>query len=255
MGFSADWLSLRATADTRARDGGLAKRLVTALPQRDLRILDLGSGTGANMAALALQLPQSQHWVLTDVDPALLQHVTPPKGITCDRQQINLAQDLSPLFDPSPDLVTASAFFDLCGPKIIDRIIAATTAANAAFYTVLTYDGRENWAPPHSLDADVLAAFHADQRSDKGMGAALGPDATTYLADQFKKAGYQVHTAPSDWILEQPSDTGLIAALADGSANAVTPYLGTDKATEWQDARTQATHVLIGHQDLLALPA
>lgn len=254
MSFSADWLSLRSNADTRARDAELAAKLGSALPQRDLRILDLGSGTGANLAALSPSLPQRQYWVLTDNDAALLDKVHAPAGVTCDRVTVDLFGDLSALFSPAPDLVTASAFFDLCGPEIIDRIVAETLATGAAFYTVLTYDGREVWTPPHPLDTDVLAAFHADQRSDKGLGPSLGPDATEYLATTFKAAGYQVFTAPSDWMLHQDQDGDLIQALAEGSASAVQSALSVGKAEEWAAARRTAETVMIGHQDLLALP-
>ncbi|MEM7056598.1 MAG: SAM-dependent methyltransferase [Pseudomonadota bacterium] len=254
MSFSADWLSLRFDADLRARDAGLAKQLADALPSRDLRILDLGSGTGANLAALAPVIDRGQHWVLTDNDVGLLDQVLPPVGVSCDRLAVDLAGDLSEVFDPTPDLVTASAFFDLCGPQLIDRVVTETFAARAAFYTVLTYDGREAWSPPHPMDAEVLDAFHADQRSDKGLGKALGPDANAYLADRFSEAGYKVLTASSDWLLDQSQDGELIRALADGSASAVQAALGTATAESWAKDRRNAAKVMIGHQDLLALP-
>lgn len=254
MSFSADWLALRADADSRARDAGMATRLAKSLPAGPLRILDLGSGTGANLNALSPALPQSQHWVLTDNDTALLERVAPPDGVSCDRVTLDLSRDLSALFAPAPDLVTASAFFDLCGPGIIDRIVANTVATGAAFYTVLTYDGREVWTPPHPLDADALAAFHADQRSDKGLGPALGPDATDHLTKAFEAASYDVFVAQSDWELTQNQDADLIRALATGSASAVQSTLGVAKAQEWSTARQDAKAVMIGHQDLLALP-
>ncbi len=53
-GFSADWLALRAGADARARDTGLAERLKSHFAGRSaLRVLDLGTGTGANLRATA----------------------------------------------------------------------------------------------------------------------------------------------------------------------------------------------------------
>lgn len=254
MSFSADWLALRSAPDVRARNAALAVRLAEFLPSHNLRILDLGSGTGANLAALSPSLQQQQHWVLTDNDQDLLDRVHPPDDMSCDRITVDLSEGQSALFTPPPDLVTASAFFDLCGPKLVNRIVADTVDAGAAFYTVLTYDGREVWEPPHPLDAEVLPAFHADQRSDKGLGPALGPDATAYLAGQFEAAGYKVFTAPSDWMLEQDRDTDLIRELANGSASAVAPKIGQTKAEDWRDARQNAATVMIGHQDLLALP-
>ena len=254
-GFSADWLALRAAADRRARDPGLARRLGEVFEGRArIRVLDIGAGTGANLRATAPLIGAAQHWVLVDNDPSLMGQVTAPERITFDTCVTDLAGNLEALFDPAPDLVTASAFFDLCGADWLDRFLALVAGSGAAFYTVLTYDGRETWTPAHPLDAEVLAAFHADQRRDKGLGPALGPDAPEALAAMLGAAGCEVQAAPSDWHLTQSGDAALIEALAAGSAAAVAPILGRDRAEDWADARRHAEAVLIGHQDLLALP-
>ena len=255
MSFSADWLALRRDADLRARNADLTDWVREQFAEhRTLCVLDLGAGTGANMAAMAPHLPGGQHWRLADRDTGLLERVTAPPGVTAERVAADLAANPAPLFAPRPDLVTASAFFDLCGPLVIDRIVAATVAARAVFYTVLTYDGREVWAPPHPLDGAVLDAFHADQRRDKGLGPALGPDATAYLESAFHAAGYRVMTGTSDWQLQAARDSALIRMLADGSATAVAPALGAE-AGRWGEARAGAQAVTIGHLDLLAWPA
>lgn len=255
MSFSADWLALRAEADRQARNADLAAELAAALEEVDpIRVLDLGAGTGANMAALSPILGRAQHWVLADHDATLLAEVTAPPGISMTPVVADLATGLAELFSPAPDLVTASAFFDLCGADLADAVVAETVRAGAAFYTVLSYDGRESWAPEHPLDDAVRAAFHADQRRDKGLGPALGPDATGHLAAAFRQAGYEVMTGASDWALTAEEDAPLIAALARGSADAVAPVLGTEAATEWHAARAAASTVTIGHEDILALP-
>lgn len=255
MSFSADWLALRADADRRARNPDLAAELAEWMYDIEpARILDLGAGTGASLHALSPLLGASQTWVLADNDKGLLDAVVAPGGVALERRVIDLGGELSALFEPAPDMVTASAFFDLCGRQIADRIVAATVAAGAAFYTALSYDGREDWRPDHPLDAAVLAAFCHDQRRDKGLGPALGPDATDHLRSAFEAEGYGVMTGPSDWVLSQAEDADLIAALARGSADAVAPALGRETAAEWHARRAQATHVTIGHQDLLAVP-
>ena len=255
MSFSADWLALRADADRRARDPMLAADLAEALFETDpLRVLDLGSGTGANMAALAPLFGPKQQWLLVDHDAGLLDQVAPDPGIIVDRRVFDLSGDLAPLFDPAPHLVTASAFFDLSGAVLIDRLVGRIVETGAIFYTVLTYDGREEWQPPHPMDAEILSAFHADQHADKGLGPALGPEATRYLERAFNDAGYRVQTGDSPWKLTQTEDADLISALAAGSASAVRHRVGQDAADEWRAARTSADSVLIGHRDLLALP-
>ncbi|HSF96599.1 MAG TPA: class I SAM-dependent methyltransferase, partial [Thermohalobaculum sp.] len=161
-GFSADWLALRAGADARARDPGLAARLSAAFAGREgLRVLDLGAGTGANLRATAPLIGAPQHWVLADHDADLLAQAAPVENTTVETRCADLARGLPNLFEPPPDLVTASAFLDLCGAAWLDQLAGAVVRHRAALYTVLSYDGREIWRPPHPLDAPVLTAFHA----------------------------------------------------------------------------------------------
>ena len=255
-GFSADWLTLREGADARARDPELVARLAAYLSGRGrIRVLDLGAGTGASLRALAPAIGAAQHWVLADDDPELLARAEAPGGVTLERCRIDLGADLAALFDPAPDLVTASALFDLCGAAWLEGLVARVAGCGAALYAALTYDGRESWDPPHPLDAEVLAAFHADQRRDKGLGSALGPEAHDRLAACLRERGYRASETRSDWILQQPGDSALIAALADGTAAAVAPLIGAARSEEWRAARAGADRVTIGHRDLLALPS
>ena len=254
MSFSPHWLALRRTADDRARSTDLTAELTKVLAgRREVRILDLGCGTGANMVALAPHIPAVQTWVLADNDPELLTRIRPPTGVSVQPHCVDLAADLARLFDPTPDLVTASAFFDLCGADLADRIVRQTIAAGAVFHTALSYDGREIWEPADPLDASVLDAFLRDQRRDKGLGPALGPEATAYLAQAFGAAGYAVSLGDSDWDLRPPEDQAMIAALANGHADTVRHDLGA-LAGDWLAARSGTTRVVIGHQDLLAVP-
>lgn len=253
--FDADWLSLRESADRRSRSPDLVAGLTAHLGDRPVRILDLGAGTGATLRAFARRFGQTQHWVLADSNAALLDDAQPVGAATLERRVIDLTAGLEELFDPIPDLVTASAFFDLCGPEWIDRLARCIAASGAVLYAALTYDGREVWEPPHSLDGEVLAAFHADQRRDKGLGPALGPGAHGYLAGSLRRAGYRLREATSDWRLVQPGDAPLIAALASGTAGAVASRIGKTRAEKWRAARATAHRVVIGHRDLLALPA
>ena len=77
----ADWLALRAEADTRARDEGSADLLRTLVDRLDrsddaqiagVRVVDLGAGTGANHRYLAPRLPLAQRWTAVDHDATLL---------------------------------------------------------------------------------------------------------------------------------------------------------------------------------------
>ncbi len=206
------------------------------------------------LRALAPRLAGPQHWVLADSDAGLLDRALPVGAVTLERRVADLARDLDGLFTPAPDLVTASALVDLCGADWIEALADRAAACGAAVHVALSYDGREAWAPAHPLDARVLAAFHADQRRDKGLGPALGPEAHGALARALARRGFEVAEAPSDWRLRRATDAPLIAALAQGTAEAVEPRIGSGPAREWLAARQGTAEVLVGHRDLMALP-
>lgn len=258
MSFNPDWLRMRFPADLRSRNLDVVRALadhakaLSAVVERPLQILDIGAGTGNNMRATAAHVAVEQEWRLVDLDAGLLDHATPPKGVKVTKQTADLAREIRELVQPGIDLVTASAFFDLCGALWLERFVDALEMSGAAFYTVLTYDGREEWSPASPLDEPVLAAFHEDQTRDKGFGPSLGPGAHAYLADILRSRGYRVVEGSSDWDLGE-ADRMLIETLAQGTADAVRPALGSS-ADEWLASRRLADRAIIGHKDLLALP-
>jgi hypothetical protein len=245
MSFTADWLSLRAPADSAARDPALLTAAADWANSRPApRILDLGSGTGATRRAFGDRVPGAR-WFLADSDPALLAAIDAPDAVPL---LLDLATEIPRALDVRPDLVTASAFFDLAGAAWIDRFVADLRDSNAALYAALTYDGAETWRPPHPEDATVHAAFRRDMQRDKGLGPALGGGSAAHLASALTEAGYPVRTAPSPWRLAPPRDAALIAALAEGTAGA------TGASADWLAARQAATDVTIGHLDIWATP-
>jgi SAM-dependent methyltransferase len=283
MSFSADWLNLREPADHAARDRALLADVAAHVAGRDhLAVLDLGCGAGSNLRGCALAFPVArQSWTLVDYDPALLDAARARlrdwadaaedqgeelllekdgKTIAVDFRRMELVADLERALDWRPDLVTAAALFDLVSAGWISRFAAACARRRLPLYTVLIYDGREEWTPPHRLDAAVHAAFLAHQRRDKGFGPSAGPEAGAAMAEAFAAAGYAVRTGDSPWRLG-PADAGLAAELADGIARAAveTGAVAPAEARAWAEARAAsmrdgAGRALVGHADLWARP-
>lgn len=279
-GFDPNWLALREPVDHRSRDRGLMARLSGRVGRKEgVTVLDLGCGTGSNLRALAPVLPQAwQSWTLVDNDPALLEAASEAledwaddsesfgeeliltkgdKRLTVDLRKLDLSADIDKALDWRPDLVTASALFDLVSEGWMIAFAIGVARRGLSFYTSLTYDGREEWSPPHALDARIAAAFHAHQARDKGFGPAAGPKATEALARAFRATGYQVETAESPWRLGA-GEVALIGELAKGIAAAVreTSALEEAEVEAWLAARAGGgTRCLVGHLDLLARPA
>ncbi|MGB4248982.1 MAG: hypothetical protein WBJ75_14815, partial [Pseudohongiellaceae bacterium] len=244
-GFSVAWLDLREGADVAARDKSLATQALQwmsadadAIPL----IVDLGSGTGSTLRALtnhdistpvgagpARDTPSivgagPAHdlvWRLVDHNPTLLNEALRRHGKTHiieDYEADLLALDSLPL--TGARLVSASALFDLVSRDVVDKLAAKLATQHSGFYAALNYDGRTEWTPAHPLDAAVLEAFNKDQRRDKGLGLALGPDSGAYLQAAFAKLGYEVQMADSPWTLG-PDNRAMVEELINGIASAV----------------------------------
>lgn len=275
-GFSADWLALREEADHAARNEDIGFQVANSLSSHDCPlIVDLGSGTGSNLRALAPLLGLKQHWHLIDIDAGLLAHAKEQlrdwadyaevvhkslllywgeQQITVDFSQADVCKDFGILFNKPPQLITSAAFFDLTSEQWISEFVQQLVQHSTPFYTVLTYDGDEQWHPSYPEDKAVLAAFHRHQGMDKGFGPAAGPKATTCLQQAFSLGGYEVMTAPSPWVLNAQEHPDLMLCLGQGIGEAAAHFAEAEAITSWQDALHYRRHAVIGHQDLFARP-
>lgn len=289
--FDADWLALRRAADRAARASALeslaaewlCQRQVNGVHGQPLRIVDLGSGSGANPCHLAPRLPGPQQWLLIDHDATLLATALDACTALHDRtggaasvraHRADLGE-LDARTLAGADLVCASALLDLVEATWLDRLADACASAGSALLVTLSVDGSWRFVPevattaaPSPIDAGdddfVRAAFNDHQRRDKGLGPALGPDAAPTLAARLEAGSFRVHLAPSLWrlTLAEPAQAALARALIDGwrdAACAQRPDSRT-RIEAWHARRRadcdQGGDTLeVGHIDLFATPA
>jgi hypothetical protein len=260
--FGAEWLAIREPADQRSRAHALAADIGRRLDGRSpvVRAVDLGAGTGANVRYLLPRLPQIGHWTLVDHDAALLdlarQSLDEParaRGVTIEFVQADVrAIDELPIKGTA--LVTASALIDLVSADWMAALAMRCRQVGCAALFALTYDGRIDSDPPEACDAEVRVLVNRHQRTDKGFGPALGPDAVAAAEREF--AGGRVVSANSDWVLDA-RDAELQRRLVDGWARAATE-MAPDQAAEiasWRMLRLDhiargRSLMRVGHQDL-----
>ncbi len=250
MGFAADWLALREPADRAARDKALLKQAAQAAGPEPV-ILDLGCGTGSTSRAMADFLPEDTRWRLLDGDARLLEHAEAEVGgdVECVKLDLN---ELDALPLAGVTLVTASALLDLVSVRWVEALAARL---EVPFYAALCYDGNMAWTPEDGGDAAVTQAFNRHQRSDKGLGPALGPQAGPRSREILDRASFDVALADSPWDLG-PEMADLQLYLTDGIASAVAEA-GLEGAAVWGAKRREIAgqgHCRIGHCDLLAIP-
>ncbi|MGH6859570.1 MAG: class I SAM-dependent methyltransferase [Phyllobacterium sp.] len=257
--FDTEWLDLREPVDGRARDPGLLRKAAAFIQSAGRPVVvDIGSGTGSTLRAVAPHIARAVEWRLIDHDRRLLEEAARRHGhggkMVCHRADLNDVASL-PLQDAS--VVTASALFDLCSQAFVEALATRLAALQTGLYAALSYDGRMDFEPAHPDDGAVLALFNRHQQSDKGFGPALGPRSADVLSKVFERAGYRIEIAGSDWILDRNAER-LHRAFVDGVAKAVgeTGGLSPERVAEWQRFRREnAGRCRIGHADVLALPS
>ena len=252
--FSADWLALREPVDAASRSMRLARVVADALPRyRAIEILDLGAGTGANVRYLAGKLPLPQRWLLVDRDERLLGRA--PKAWPSQCLDLQRAVLDASLF-AGRALVTASALLDLVSDAWLQALAARCREAGSAVLFALTYDGRMDYAPAEPEDDLIRDLVNRHQRSDKGLGPAAGPTATSRAGELFAAAGYHVEREASDWVLG-PESRSLQRPLIDGWAGAAAAMAPDQSAAidDWRARRLAhvdggRSQLIVGHKDL-----
>jgi SAM-dependent methyltransferase len=280
----ADWLALREPADAAARSAALTRVIADAVAPHDpVRILDLATGTGANLRYLAERLPPHQAWLIADVDPNVLARVhertaswAAERGYTVERhangfalrgakldcsvavRQVNLDALPSELF-AGRHLVTASALLDLVSEDWLERLAQRCRAERAAALFALNYDGRSSCEPAEPEDDLLRDGLNRHQLNDKGLGGpAAGPDADWIALRVFEKAGFVARREPADWRLGAVH-AELQRQLMEGWVQAtleIEPSLAANVAS-WRERRfahlaAGRSSVTVGHHDVAA---
>ena len=268
--FDQRWLALREPADHRARNRALLAQLQSWLGHEQLlRIVDLGTGAGSNGVYLCDKLRGPQHWTLLDQDAFLLAEARARlsagpglKSSSIETCNCTIAADnLTDLIPVGTRVITASALIDLMSSDWLDALAGAAQARHAAVYIVLSYAGEFQLHPQLEDDDLIRSLVNKHQHGDKGSGAALGPEATSYLKETLEAYGYEVAVEASPWLLSG-DDGALQAALMSGWCEAAMEQGPAERARieQWQSSRLQQAaagqlNIQVAHLDLFARPA
>jgi hypothetical protein len=262
-GFSAAWLELREQYDRRARNGEVLGAVTAAFgAQSSVAVVDLACGTGSTFRALSPRIHARQNWRLIDNDLSLLARTpqSSPPDIHVATVPVDLNRDLEAALDGPADLVTTSALLDLVSEPWLERLAVEAAARRLPVYAALSYDGRIELTPGDPADAAIIDAVNGHQRTDKGFGAALGPEAAQRALEHFKRVGYSEVHGTADWVFG-PDDREIQLEVLSGWA-AAARAIGTIALSEvigWLTRRRDlvtagGSTIHIGHIDFFARP-
>jgi len=261
-GFSAEWLALREPYDRVARSPLVLDALAAAFADRfAITVVDLACGTGSTWRAISASLPSRQSWRLFDNNLSLLGRAATdaPAGLSITTIPVDLARDLEAALDGPVDLVTASALLDLVSSDWLDRFVLEIAARHLPVYAALSYDGRAVLTPDDPRDAAVIAAVNRHQRTDKGFGPALGPDAAAAAVERFEHAGYRIMQGRSDWVFGHADRDIQLQILAGWAAAAADMGLPAIDSRDWLARRRHfvadgQSSMRVGHVDFFGEP-
>ena len=261
-GFSPAWLDLREPLDHAARSEIVLSAVAHYfLHQEKLQLIDLASGTGSTIRGVKPHLGQSLEWRLTDNDGALLKHAADRlEGECVTFAKTDLASNPDLFSSQQPDLVTTSAFLDLVSESWLHRFISQITPLEIPFYAALTYDGRTTYGPKHDLDDIVLSAVNAHQKTDKGFGPALGPDAARTAIIALRECGYLISEEKSDWrsgAVHGEFQSEFVKGCYNTACEILpdlTPALEQWLAFRLDQIAKGASEIVVGHIDFFAVP-
>lgn len=260
-----DWLALRSSADTAARDAGSAG-LLDVLHQgwesrgvERVLVVDLGAGTGANRAYLEPRLRLPSAWTVLDHDP---EHLAHPGHGDAERVCAGVAELPTLLSSRRPEatvavLVTCAALLDVLHVRELTLLAEAVERSGADLLLSLSVDGTVAWDPAEVDDSLLAQAFDAHQQRE----GRPGPRAPGVLTGLLQERGREVRTAATPWVLEgqDPASAPLLRRFLDERvADALEIRPGDREALrDWQQRRhTQlevgALRVRVGHTDLLS---
>ena len=203
--FENSWLFQREKVDNLSKNISIIKKINSFFKSyNEIRIIDLGTGTGSNFRYLSKKIKyKNQSWTLMDLSKSSLNEAKKNIVINNKIKKINLKHDdiiknIHQHTFKDYDLVTGSAFLDIMPLDWFNKFYKLNTNTKLVYFSI-NYDGYFKFFPKHNLDKDVLKLFNNDQKSKKNnKNKAVGPDCSDIINNCFSKT-HKCYLFKSNW--------------------------------------------------------
>ena len=192
--FENSWLFQREKIDNMSKNLFLIKKINNSLKNYDqIRIIDLGTGTGSNFRFLSKKIKyKNQSWTLMDISKNSLNAAK--KNVTTNDKikkiiikHDDIIKNIQQNNFTNYDLVTGSAFLDIMPHEWFKKFYLKNINTKIVYFSI-NYDGYFKFYPKHRMDKKFLQLFNSDQKSKKNNKTkAVGPDCSNIIKSYFSK--------------------------------------------------------------------
>ena len=203
--FENSWLFQREKIDNISKSKLIIKKINNFFKiEQDVKLMDLGTGTGSNFRFLSKKIVQKkQNWTLIDISKKSLlaakNHIQiNNKIINVSIVNKNLIKNINKVDFKKFDIVTGSAFLDIMPFEWFKKFYQENKKTKVVYFAI-NYDGFFQFYPKQKYDKEMLIMFNDDQKSIKHKNdRAVGPDCTKIIEKQFIKT-HKTFSFSSNW--------------------------------------------------------
>lgn len=282
------WLAHRFACDAEARNHEIEHKFLAFFEQHQtaLKVVDVGSGTGANFKYYFSRIPHQQEWILIEQNGDLieacragLQTFANEKGYNCQVQAKLLTitdsgktatvwvmqgsvDHLEQLTDlPRTDVVTANAVFDLLSYEQFDTLVGKLARHDVCLLATLNYY-ETSFLPFSEKDHRFMRWYHMHMKRPQPFGIAMGPDCSKEMLDLLTQHHMMIEQEGSQWHLKKSHTTMhhyLLHFIEHALAELNLSPEEKQDFSAWLDyrkklCRARELEIIIDHSDIFAYP-
>ena len=286
-GFDTNWLDERFSFDNKARNLNVEKTCFSHLNKKNnLKLIDIGSGSGSSCVYLMKKLPQNQKWTFIELNPNLakaslirLEKVALDNNWLAHRSQnmliieapkktiqikvINASfLELDTLLDLSKvDLVTAAAVFDLLSKKMLQDFLNLLLANKVALLATINYAGMA-FHPAEVADIHFANLYGKHMLRPRDFGQSTGPNCSRVMMNFYQKKGIAAICGASNWLV-RPTDKKmhhfLLQYFNDAIPEMLTEEIEQVEFKQWMNKKNELLksgklQMEVFHFDIFAKP-